>query len=77
MVQGSINKESLLKRIESFRKWKLFLAVPLIVIGVFGLLIPILPGLLILFVGVAIIKPELAEDWKNRALNLLNSLKSI
>ena len=57
-------KKPLWEEIVDFTKSKNKLAVSLIVIGLLGLVLPILPGLLLVAVGVYLLKPEWAEKVK-------------
>ncbi len=67
-------KRSLLSRIESFRKWRMIIAIPLIILGTASLLLPVIPGILILFLGIALINPDLAEKFKNNVTKFFRSL---
>jgi len=57
-------KKPLWEEIVDFTKSKNKLAVVLIGIGVLGLILPIIPGLLLIAVGVYLLKPEWAEAVK-------------
>jgi uncharacterized protein YqgC (DUF456 family) len=67
-------KKTLLDQIKSFRKWRTFVAVPLIIIGFAALLLPVIPGVLILFLGIALINPDFAEKVKNGVTKFVKSL---
>lgn len=68
--EGAKEKEPLIRQLDSFRKWRNWIAIPLIVVGVISLMLPILPGLAFLFFGIMLIKPELADRIKDKVLNL-------
>jgi len=70
MSSKKSSKIPLIKQLESFRKWRNWIAVPLIAIGVIGLLLPILPGFLIIFLGIILLNPELADRIKEKVINL-------
>ena len=57
-------KKPLWEEIVDFTKSKNKLAITLIAIGLLGLVLPILPGLLMIAVGVYLLKPEWAEKVK-------------
>jgi hypothetical protein len=57
-------KKPLWEEIVDFTKSKNKLAVSLIAIGLLGLVLPILPGLLLVAVGVYLLKPEWADKVK-------------
>lgn len=68
--EGAKEKEPLIRQLDSFRKWRNWIAIPLIVVGVISLMLPILPGLAFLFLGIMLINPELADRIKDKVLNL-------
>jgi uncharacterized protein YqgC (DUF456 family) len=57
-------KKPLWEEIVDFTKSKNKLAISLIALGLLGLVLPILPGLLLIFVGVYLLKPEWVEKLK-------------
>ena len=57
-------KKPLWEEIVDFTKSKNKLAVVLIAIGVLGLILPVLPGLLLIAVGFYLLKPEWADKLK-------------
>lgn len=57
-------KKPLWEEIVNFTKSKNKLAVSLIAIGVLGLLLPVIPGLLLIAVGIYLLKPEWADKVK-------------
>jgi hypothetical protein len=57
-------KKPLWEEIVDFTKSKNKLAVTLIAIGVLGLILPIIPGLLMIAVGIYLLKPEWIEGIK-------------
>ena len=63
-------REPLVKQIMSFRRWRNWIAVPLIVVGAASLVLPIIPGLLILFIGILLIKPDFADSIRERVMQL-------
>lgn len=52
------SKNTLLDNILRFRKYKLPIAVLLIVVGVLGLVLPIIPGIVLLLLGMGLIKKK-------------------
>ena len=57
-----ISKKTLRDEILNFNEKKYVFLIPLAIIGIIGLLIPIIPGLLILFLVFAIVAPDKAND---------------
>ncbi len=55
---------SLVDEIKQFQKEKKFLFGILVVIGLFGLIFPVIPGLVLIVLGVSLINPRLAEQMK-------------
>ena len=51
--------------IRSFGKLKGLLAIPFIFIGIWGLILPIIPGTVFLFLGVVLLVPSLENKMKN------------
>ena len=70
MSYEKTSKKPLFEQLESFRKWRNWIAIPLIAIGVISLLLPILPGILIIFLGIMLINPELADRIREKFINL-------
>ena len=70
MSYEKTSKKPLIEQLESFRKWRNWIAIPLIAIGVISLLLPILPGILIIFLGIMLINPELADRIREKFTNL-------
>jgi len=62
----NIQRQKLRKKIRSFGRLKGFVAPPLLILGVFGLILPIIPGTLFLFIGLVLIAPSLEDKIKNR-----------
>lgn len=69
MNSEKTSKKPLIEQLESFRKWRNWIAIPLIVIGVMSLLLPVLPGLLIIFLGIMLINPDLADSIREKLTN--------
>ena len=63
-------KKPLWEDILKFHKNRITLGIILVILGAFGLLIPILPGLLVILLGLALLAPDKfgsALDWmKNK-----------
>ncbi len=57
-------KKPLWEEIVDFTKSKNKLAVALIALGLIGLVLPVLPGLLLIVVGIYLLKPEWADKIK-------------
>jgi len=72
--QPPAEKKPLLDRIMKFRKWRNWIAIPLIIIGVVGLALPILPGIAILFLGILLINPGLAYTIKDKIIQLYKNI---
>ena len=70
MSSKKTSKKPLINQLDSFRKWRNWIAIPLIAIGIMSLLLPVLPGLLIIFLGIMLVNPELAETIKEKIINL-------
>ena len=70
MSYEKTSKKPLIEQLKSFRKWRNWIAIPLIAIGVISLLLPILPGILIIFLGIMLINPELADRIREKFTNL-------
>ena len=51
--------------IRKFGKIKLFLALPLMALGLFGLILPIIPGLPFLALGLVLLIPSLEHKLKD------------
>ena len=60
------SKEPLINEIMTFSKWRNWIAIPLIILGIAGLILPVLPGLAILFIGILLINPDLASSLKDK-----------
>ncbi|MFC1513759.1 hypothetical protein ACFL5P_02000 [candidate division KSB1 bacterium] len=58
-------REPLFVQILEFSKWRKIIAVPLIIIGIIGLVLPFLQGLLIIFLGIMLINPDAADNIRN------------
>jgi len=59
-------KKPLWEEIVDFTKSKNKLAVVLIALGLIGLVLPILPGILLILVGIYLLKPEWVEKIKEQ-----------
>ncbi len=65
-------EKKLRREIRSFSKTRGFIAIPLVLLGILGLVLPIIPGTLFLFIGVVLIAPSLEEKikkWFGKNLN--------
>ena len=63
-------KKPLWEEIVDFTKSKNKLAVALIALGLIGLVLPILPGLLLIAVGIYLLKPEWVDTCASGRHNL-------
>jgi len=54
-----MKSKKLRQEIREFRKTKIFFAIPLIIIGLFGLVLPVIPGILCIVYGVMFLIPSL------------------
>jgi uncharacterized protein YqgC (DUF456 family) len=59
-------KKKLIDEIKKFRKGKPFIAIPLIIIGILGLVLPIIPGILLIVTGLTFLYPSFFKEriWK-------------
>jgi hypothetical protein len=64
----STEKKPLWQEIESFSKKKKWIALGLIVLGISGLVLPVIPGLLLIGIAVFILKPEWYHRFRDRFL---------
>ena len=60
------NKKPLWEEIKNFSRHKYKWAVLLIVLGVLGLALPVIPGILLLAIGLYILKPEWYDKLKKK-----------
>ncbi len=51
--------KKLRQEIREFRRAKIFFAIPLIIIGLFGLVLPVIPGILLIVYGIMFLIPSL------------------
>ncbi|KPK93170.1 hypothetical protein AMJ80_06095 [bacterium SM23_31] len=72
--QPLTEKKPLVDRIMKFRKWRNWIAIPLILVGIVSLALPILPGIAILFLGILLINPGLAYKIKDKIMRLYNNI---
>ena len=64
-MKSRYRKRKLRKEIRLFSRIKGFVAIPLILIGVLGLVLPIIPGTVFLVVGVILLVPSFEEKMKS------------
>lgn len=69
-VNSDKTKKPLINEILAFRKLRNWLIIPLLVLGAIGIILPILPGLLLIFTGLVLWKPELADKIKAELVKL-------
>jgi len=65
-VGGAEDKKPLWHDIKKFSKQKIWLAILFIILGIPGLVLPVIPGLLLLGVAVFLIKPEWFDKFRRR-----------
>jgi len=65
------SRNTLLDEILRFNEKKYYFLIPLLIIGVLGLLLPIIPGLLLLYFVLSIIAPEKANVIVQKIRNML------
>ncbi|MFQ5603059.1 MAG: hypothetical protein ACE5HS_07290 [bacterium] len=58
-----MKKKSLFDEIKEFNQNKKKLIPILVILGVFGLILPVLPGVLLLFLGFILLFPRQGEDF--------------
>ena len=54
-------KRKIRDEIRTFRRIRPYIAIPLLVIGVIGLVFPVIPGLALIFVGVMLLLPRTGD----------------
>jgi len=59
------------KEIRGFRKWRMLFGPILMLGGILGLFLPVLPGLLLLFLGFALVFPRAAENFMDAVRHVL------
>lgn len=69
-------RSSLYKEMKNFQKEKKFYIFLLIGVGLLGLIFPVIPGLFLIGIGVALISPRHGEKMLNRFKKWLTSLKT-
>ena len=56
-----MKRKSLRAEVRRFSKQKTWLAIPLLLLGLLGLVLPIIPGLALIFVGILFLAPRSGE----------------
>jgi len=51
-------RKKLRQEIREFRRVKIFFAIPLIIIGLLGLVLPVIPGILLIVYGIIFLFPS-------------------
>lgn len=64
------NKKSLYEEIVDFQRFKKYVGIPLIALGLVGLLLPLLPGIVLIFLGFMLVLPRKAEEIIDRVRRL-------
>ena len=67
-------KNSLYDEMKKFHSEKKIYIIALIIVGVLGLILPIIPGLLLIGVGIALISPKYGEALLEKIKRWFNSL---
>ena len=67
-------KNSLYEEIKKFQKEKKIYFVILILVGLLGLIFPVIPGLFLIGLGIALISPKYGEALLNKTKQWLKSL---
>ena len=67
-------KKSLYDEMKKFHSEKKIYIIVLIILGVLGLILPIIPGLLLIGVGIALISPKYGEALLEKIKKWFNSL---
>ncbi len=70
-----MGQKPLYKKILDFEQWREFWILPLILIGLIGILLPIIPGLLILYFALMMIDPEKADKVRDFFVDLIKTVK--
>lgn len=68
-------KYSLYEEMKEFNKRKKLYATILLVMGIFGLIFPVIPGLLFIGVAIALFSPQLASAFINKMKSWFKSLR--
>jgi uncharacterized protein YqgC (DUF456 family) len=55
------------REIRTFSKLKIFLAIPLILIGIWGMILPVIPGAVFFISGIILIFPSFENKIKSRS----------
>jgi hypothetical protein len=56
------SRSKLRREMRQFRKKKVFIAIPVILLGLLGLVLPVIPGLALIFVGVLLLFPKTGDQ---------------
>ncbi len=65
-----VKKPNLREDIRRFRKRKAWYAVPLLILGVVGLILPVMPGWILIFLGVLLLFPTTGDKILERLKKL-------
>ncbi len=57
---------NLIEEIRQFRKNKIFLGMGLIAIGLLGFILPVIPGMVVLGLGVWLLFPRKVDQWLDK-----------
>lgn len=66
-------RESLFEEIKKFQGQKKFYFIILIMVGLIGLVFPVIPGLLLIGLGIALISPKYGDIFLNKVRKWLSS----
>ena len=69
-------RNSLIEEMKEFQKEKKWYFILLIGLGLFGLIFPVVPGLLLIGLGIALISPKYGDALINRFKKWFNSMRA-
>ena len=64
----------LVDEVKKSRTLRKFFLIPILIIGLIGLLIPIIPGLLFIYIFLVLVNPDIADLVKDKAKDLIVKL---
>ena len=64
----------LVDEVKKSRTLRKFFLIPILIIGLIGLLIPIIPGLLFIYIFLVLVNPDIADLIKDKAKDLIVKL---
>ena len=71
------NKTSLIDEMKKFREEKKYYIIALLILGILGLIFPIIPGLLLIGLGIVLISPKHGETLLEKIKKWFDSILAI